>query len=102
MVRHLNRYYVVQKTFPMKNKEYPGTNIPTMERQWQLYCQRVKLPEEKMHPIQRQETKRAFFGALGQILISLRDDVGQYDEDKGVAIMQQMMDEVEKFWQKQQ
>ena len=36
-----------------------------LEKQYQLYLERVGITESQMHPIQKIETKRAFMGACG-------------------------------------
>jgi hypothetical protein len=66
--------------------------------QWATYCQMVQCPEEKMHPVQRTETKRAFMGAAGQILLLLKDNITAYDETEGIHILKNMIDQVASFW----
>lgn len=72
-----------------------------LEIQYKLYLERVNLKEHEMHPIQRQETKRAFYGACGQILVVLRDEVGPLDMDLGIEALDSMHDQVLSFWEKQ-
>lgn len=67
--------------------------------QWKKYLERSGVSEEKMPEDQRREMKRAFFGACGQMLILLRDDVSIYPEAKAAGIMQKMLDQVGNFWQ---
>lgn len=69
-----------------------------LEHQYQLYLQRVGLKEENMHPIQKTETKRAFIGACGQMLVLLRDDLGKLEENKAIEILQDMMDQVAAYF----
>lgn len=69
-----------------------------LEHQYQLYLQRGGVPEERMHPVQRVETKRAFFGACGQILILLRDDVGALEDNEAAKALESLMSQVEKYW----
>lgn len=61
----------------------------------------VGLTEDRMHPVQLRQTKQAFFGAAGQVLIYLRDDLGAKDNETAVDGMQAMLDEVGDFWLKQ-
>lgn len=70
-----------------------------IEKQYQLYLQRVKLSEEQMHPTQRQEMRRAFFGAAGQMLVMLRDDLSELPEGKAVLVLENMHKEVQAFWE---
>lgn len=72
-----------------------------LDKQYQLYLERVGLSESKMHPTQKVETKRAFMGACGQMLILLRDELGALDEDIAVEQMKDMINQVQNFWQKQ-
>lgn len=67
--------------------------------QYQLYLSRVGLKESTMHPQQKIETKRTFFGAFGQAIILLRDEVAaEPDEDKAVDILQDLMNQVQDFF----
>jgi hypothetical protein len=47
--------------------------------------------------------KRAFFGACGQMLILLRDELGDYGdkhgEDAASKVLQKMLDQVASFWE---
>jgi hypothetical protein len=71
-----------------------------LEHQYHLYLQRVGLKEKNMHSVQRTETKRAFIGACGQMLILLRDDLGALEESKAIEIMQDMMNQVGTYFMK--
>ena len=67
----------------------------TLANQWNLYCQRVGLPESEMEPQQRTQLKSAFFGAVGQCVIFLRDEVApNLSEDAGIAVMETWLAEV--------
>lgn len=72
-----------------------------LENQYQLYLKRVGIKEIQMHPAQRVETKRAFMGACGQMLILLRDDLGALEEDKAIAQLRDMYNQVQSFWLKE-
>lgn len=73
-----------------------------LDHQYKLYLERSGLKEESMHPVQKIETKRAFIGACGQMLILLRDDLGAMeDEDKAILTMQDMITQCEQFWKEQ-
>lgn len=83
----------------MPDKKMSRSEILDLEVQWKLYLERVGHSEEKMHPQQKAETKRAFFGACGQILILFRDVLGsEEDEDKAVLQMEDLFNQVEIFW----
>ena len=69
-----------------------------LEYQYQLYLKRVGLKESEMHPEQKIQTKQAFYGATGQILLLLRDDMTVYDEDKCIEIMEGLLNEVTQYF----
>lgn len=72
-----------------------------LEYQYQLYLERVSLKEENMHHEQRKQLKQAFMGACGQLLILFRDDLGGIeDEEKAIATMQDMLNQVGDYWLK--
>lgn len=77
-----------------------GKNLFDIEYQYGLYLERVGLKVGEMHPVQAVETKRAFFGACGQLLLLMRDDIPN-DEDEAINILQSMLDQVGKFWETQ-
>ena len=72
-----------------------------LEHQYQLYLKRVGLKEENMHPVQKTETRRAFMGACGQMLILLRDDLGILEESKAIETMQDMINQVQVYFMKE-
>lgn len=70
-----------------------------LEYQWQEYLKMCGLKEDTLSVQQRRETKRAFFGAAGQLLILFRDDIGSIeDEEKAVGVMQNLIEQVGKYW----
>lgn len=69
-----------------------------LEHQYQLYLERVGMKERQMPLIQRKELKRAFMGACGQMLILLRDDLSELDENEAVDTLQNMHEQVSNFW----
>jgi len=72
-----------------------------LEHQYQLYLERVGLKEANMHSVQRTETKRAFIGACGQILILLRDDLGALEESNAIETMKDMINQVGAYFMKE-
>jgi hypothetical protein len=73
--------------------------------QWDLFCERAGLPENKMPVDQRREMKRAFFGACGQLLLLLRNELGDYGNENGEEaiehVLQDMLKQVSDFWEKE-
>ena len=73
-----------------------------LEYQYQKYLKRGGLNEATMHPIQKKETKRAFYGACGQLLVLFRDVLGkEEDEDKAVLYMEDLFNQAEIFWREE-
>lgn len=72
-----------------------------LEHQYRLYLDRVGLKEANMHPVQKIETRRAFMGACGQMLILLRDDLGSLEESKATETMQDMINQVQVHFMKE-
>lgn len=52
---------------------------------------------------QHREMKRAFMGACGQMLILLKDELGDWSDKHGdeaaANVLQNMLDQIFKFWQ---
>ena len=69
-----------------------------IENQWQLYLERADTNESKMHVTQLSETKKAFFGAAGQMLLLLRDDVTEETDAESVFVLDGMLNEIDDFW----
>lgn len=75
--------------------------------QWKKYLERAGVREEDMPPIQQSEMKKAFYGACGQMLILLRDELGDLAQKIGgvkgeiaaAAVLQQMLDQIQSFWE---
>ena len=69
-----------------------------LEHQFDLYMERMKLDKRKMPEIQLRETKRAFYGACGQMLLLLRDDVSALPDEEGIKALDRMFNQVSSFW----
>ena len=75
-----------------------------LHEQWKLYLQRVGLKQENLHPIQLTETKRAFYGACGQMLILFRDDLlslADFEEEEIEEELKKMIQQVQHSWNSQ-
>jgi hypothetical protein len=74
----------------------------TIEHQYKEYLRRADVKEENMPPDQRYEIRRAFYGAVVQTLLMLRDDLVDYckdDDDKAEAILEDLFEEGVNFWE---
>lgn len=73
-----------------------------IEKMFEFYLKRTGLgPKEDMHPIQLRETRRAFYGCAGLLLDACKNDVTQHDDETAVAIMQDMVEQVQTFWNRE-
>lgn len=69
-----------------------------LEKQYKTYLRTVGLDEAKMPLIQRTETKRAFMGACGQMLLIVFNDFENITEDEGIEALEHMKKQVETFF----
>lgn len=65
-----------------------------LENQYQMYLKRMALKESDMHKEQKKQLREAFFGACGQIIMLLRDEVSKLEEPEAVEVMQNMIRQV--------
>lgn len=76
-----------------------------LNHQWGLFLERCGISAITMPEDQHREMKRAFFGACGQLLIVFKDELNDYADKKGeiaaAHVMQNMLDQVGDFWQKE-
>ena len=79
-----------------QEKEYKMSDYD-IEAQFLKYCEMSNLPLDKMHAVQLVETRRAFYGAGGQMLLLLRDGVSELQEMVGVVICERMLNQIELF-----
>jgi hypothetical protein len=85
--------------------EYEGRFKPVkgfiIEEQFQSYCKRSQLNLDACPPMQVIEMRRTFYGAVGQLLVYLRDDLAEESEEDGVTALEQIWQQVMSFWQRQ-
>lgn len=62
------------------------------------YLKLVKLDKRKMPPHQIAETKKAFFGAVGQLIIFFQEGLTKMPEDQAIAAMADLTEQVRSFW----
>lgn len=66
---------------------------------YQFYLDKVKLDVREMGPIQKQETRRAFYAGMSTILTVMRDEIPLLPTEEGAIV--QLMDmekQAVKFW----
>lgn len=76
----------------LKQKEFD------IEWQFEQYMKRVGLDPNRVSAVQLKETRQAFFGAWGQALFCLRDDVAKFSEDDAIKILQNMTERVANYF----
>lgn len=86
-------------------EQYEGKFKPVkgfiVEEQFQEYCRRCQLDLDACSPTQAIEMRRTFYGAVGQLLIYLRDDLADGSEDDGVVELERIWQQVHTFWLRQ-
>lgn len=78
------------------------SNVVAME--WKEYLKKMKLSEVEMHPVQLQETKRAFYGGWGQSLAYQIDTLVAVAKEDPVGATTQIFalsKEINQFWSEQ-
>lgn len=69
-----------------------------LDTEYQKYLDLIGVKEAQMNPIQRVETKKAFYGGCGQILLVLRDGISFLPENEAMAEMQSLLNQAKEFW----
>lgn len=72
-----------------------------IEQEFQKYCSRSKLDLDNCPTAQVIETRRAFYGAIGQLLFYLKNDLSEVSDDDGVAELESIWKQVATFWDRQ-
>ncbi len=62
------------------------------------YLKLMKLDKRKMPPFQIQETKRAFYGAIGQLIIFFQEGLVKMSEEQGAEAMSDLTNQVKTFF----
>ena len=72
-----------------------------LEEQFETYLKKMDLTGN-ISRVQYVETKRAFMGACGQMLIIFRDEIGTIEnEEEAVKQMKSLWDQVAEYWKKE-
>jgi len=71
-----------------------------IEFQYQEYLKRVNLSEEHMHSQQKKQLRETFFGAVGAVLILLRNQTQVLSVEDSIKAFQSMLDQVGEFFLK--
>lgn len=69
-----------------------------LEKQYDFYLDQCGIAKDKMHPVQKSETKKAFFGGAAQVLHLMNTHVSQMDEGNAVLAIKYLEDQAAVFW----
>ena len=72
-----------------------------LEYQWKLYLQQRGLKEDEMPARQLQAAKQAFYGACGQMLLLLRVGLPPLDDEQGLEVLHDLLNQASNFWMHQ-
>lgn len=71
-----------------------------LKQEYQNYLQQVGLSEPSMHPVQIQETKRAFYGGCGQMFL-LVSKTANLSEGDAIEVLSELERQISVFWAEQ-
>ncbi len=69
-----------------------------LQRQWDLFKERCHLTEP-LPEDQEREMKKAFYGAAGQLILMMRDDIADLSMDDGVQVLKRLLNQVQTFFE---
>ncbi len=69
-----------------------------LECQYQKLLEKLNLKEEDLHEVQKTVMRDTYFGAIGQLLVTCRDDLSQLPEDEAVDMMQSMLNQTKDYF----
>lgn len=72
-----------------------------LDEEYTKYLGFIDCKEESMGEIQRSETKKAFMGGCGQMLLLFRDQIAALPESEAIAQMQDLFNQAKEFWMKE-
>jgi hypothetical protein len=75
-----------------------SSKIFNLENQYRLYLKRMSLNENTMEAQQKAETKRAFYGACGQMLMLLANELAALPEDEAIKELESMTKQVSQLF----
>ena len=68
-----------------------------IEAQYQHYLQLVGLNEANMHPTQRTETRRAFYGGFSHSIVLIGNTI-ELSEEETTKVFDDLNSQIERFW----
>lgn len=73
-----------------------------LEEQYLFYLKKMNLKESEMHELQKQETKRAFYGGIACLLNLTMNVIFKIDdEDRAVVSLDDVWNQTKVYWEKE-
>lgn len=72
-----------------------------IEFMFNQYLMMVKLDRLDKNGIQYKETKRAYYGAIGQLLLIQRDELTQLSDNEAADTLESLLKETTDYWSDQ-
>lgn len=72
-----------------------------IEQMWLRYLNLMGLKLHAMHPDQLRETKRAFFGAVGQTIVLFTQELPDLTDNEGIEVVDALMTQVANYFDQQ-
>lgn len=69
-----------------------------LEHQYQLFLKRMDLSESTMHPTQKKQLRQTFYGACGQFLVFITEELSKLEEDKAIELLDNIYNQIELFF----
>lgn len=69
-----------------------------LEEEYNKYLEMVGLSLDRMNPIQKIETKRAFYGGYGMMLLMYKLELGGLPESKAIEELTSIQNQINEFW----
>ncbi len=70
-----------------------------LEHQFNLYLKMVKLNRQNLSELQLQETRRAFYGGMAQMMMLLTDDMRELSESDYMKTLDNLHQQIGRFWE---
>lgn len=72
-----------------------------IEFMFNQYLMMTALDKLDKNSIQYKETKRAYYGAIGQLLLIQRDELTQLTDNEAADTLESLLSETTEFWSQQ-
>lgn len=69
-----------------------------IEKEWERYLDLTGLSEQRIHPVQRAETKKAFMAGMSQLLVGIIDIGMNENEESFSEFLDRVQGDLDSFW----